>query len=266
MELRQQPADPDHRRRSRSGCPGPPTCCRPALARRLLGFASPAEHLSRLPSRRVAGVDAAGLRLVPADPGTTIGAIDIWADPRTGLPVEVAVTAAGRASRCWSASFLELNETVPSLDTVTPHPAPGVGLATTRQPDIDRILNGDGDGDHDATRSPRSSAGCAWCRSRAARRAWPSTAPGCPGWCVLPLPHSMARRRSTPPCRPARPGFAHRADRRGDPHPAAVRSHGHRGVPPHHLAVRWRGDPGSAGKGGQQINDLPFRFGRPERR
>ncbi len=68
----------------------------PALARRLIGLASPADRLSRLPSLRVAGVDAAGLRLVPADRTTTVGAIDIWADPADGLPVECGSWAAAR--------------------------------------------------------------------------------------------------------------------------------------------------------------------------
>ncbi len=71
----------------------------PALARRLLGLASPADRLYRLPSQRVGGVDAAGLRLVPADSGSTIGQIDVWADPATGLPVQVEVFGRGAASR-----------------------------------------------------------------------------------------------------------------------------------------------------------------------
>ena len=116
----------------------------PALGRRLLGFASPADHLSRLPSRRIAGVDAAGLRLVPADPGTTVGAISIWADPGTGLPVEVAVTSRGASQPVLVARFLDLSESRPALATVTPDPAPGVGVATADLPDITGILNGFG--------------------------------------------------------------------------------------------------------------------------
>jgi hypothetical protein len=63
----------------------------PVLARTLVGLAAPADHFSRIPSVRVAGVDAAGLRLVPASSGTTIRAIDIWADPADGLPVKVQI-------------------------------------------------------------------------------------------------------------------------------------------------------------------------------
>jgi hypothetical protein len=116
----------------------------PALARRLLGFASPADHLARLPAQRIAGVDAAGLRLVPADPDTTVGSVSIWADPRTGLPVEVAVTSRGASQPVLVARFLDLSERRPALATVTPAPAPGVGVATAELPDVSGILNGFG--------------------------------------------------------------------------------------------------------------------------
>ena len=116
----------------------------PELARRLLGYASPADHLSRLPSQRVAGVAAAGLRLVPADPQTTVGAVDIWADPASGLPVEVAVIGRASTQPILVARFLDLSQSRPSLATVTPNPAPGTGFTTTVLPDISGILNGFG--------------------------------------------------------------------------------------------------------------------------
>ena len=66
----------------------------PDLARRVLSAARD-DPVSALPARRVAGRPAAGLRLTPADPATTIGHVDVWADPDTGLPVAVEVTARG---------------------------------------------------------------------------------------------------------------------------------------------------------------------------
>jgi hypothetical protein len=125
----------------------------PVLARRLLGFASPADRISRLGSQRVAGVAAAGLRLVPAQRATTIAAVDIWADPVTGLPVQVEVFGragpgepAGSSGRVTAAPvltsrFLDLTERRPALSTVTPDPAPGVGMTTARLPDVSGILN-----------------------------------------------------------------------------------------------------------------------------
>jgi hypothetical protein len=131
----------------------------PALARRLLAAASPADHVSRLPSRRVAGKDVAGLRLVPADPTTTIGAIDIWADPANGLPVEVTIIGRGSAKPVLVSNFLQLIERQPAYVTVIPEPAPGVVVTTTALPEVDRILSGDGDGDHDRTPFPGQLAG-----------------------------------------------------------------------------------------------------------
>ena len=116
----------------------------PDLARRLLGYASRADHLSRLPSQPVAGVAAAGLRLVPADPATTVGAVDIWADPATGLPVEVEVTGRGAVHPILVSRFLDLSERRPSLATITPDPAPGTGFTTAVLPDVSGIVNGFG--------------------------------------------------------------------------------------------------------------------------
>lgn len=114
----------------------------PALSRRLLAYASPADHISRLPSQRIAGVDAAGLRVVPADPVTTVGSVEVWADPANGLPVEVIVTGRGASQPALVSRFLDLNESPPSVSTVTPAPGPAVGQTTTGLPDISGILNG----------------------------------------------------------------------------------------------------------------------------
>ena len=61
-----------------------------ALATRMLAGAQPRE-LSRLPSQRIAGRDAPGLRLVPSDYRSTISRVDVWADEASGLPLKVEV-------------------------------------------------------------------------------------------------------------------------------------------------------------------------------
>jgi hypothetical protein len=66
-----------------------------SLAHRMLSGAKDSE-LSRLPSRRIAGHSAAGLRLVPSDHRSTIGRVDIWADDTTAIPLRVDVYAAGK--------------------------------------------------------------------------------------------------------------------------------------------------------------------------
>lgn len=163
----------------------------PALARRLLGIAAATDHYSRLPSRRIAGIDAAGLRVEPAGRATTIGAIDIWADPGTGLPVEVQITGRGAAQPVLTSTFLELSQRRPGLDVVTPHLAPGIGFTTTSLPAVDSVLNSDGDGDHDGSPFPGELAG-------SSRVAVPGSPPGVAiygtgfsRFVLLPLPRSV---------------------------------------------------------------------------
>lgn len=114
----------------------------PQLARRLLSQAIPAEA-SRLPSARIAGHSAAGLRIVPADPVSTISHIDVWADPNTGLPLKVRAVGRGSASSAISASFLDVQLGTPPAERTafsipagaTLHTSSGQDLATT----IDRL-------------------------------------------------------------------------------------------------------------------------------
>jgi hypothetical protein len=64
----------------------------PELGRRVAAAAGAGE-VTRLGARRVAGVHALGLRIVPRSAGTTVARADLWADPATGLPVRVELTA-----------------------------------------------------------------------------------------------------------------------------------------------------------------------------
>jgi hypothetical protein len=113
----------------------------PALARRLLHFAGPADRAYRLPSQRVAGVAAAGLRIVPVGQDTTIGAVDIWADPANGLPVQVEVFGRGGGAPVLVSRFLALSLNRPSLADVTPDPATGVGTTRTGLANVSGVLN-----------------------------------------------------------------------------------------------------------------------------
>jgi hypothetical protein len=115
----------------------------PMLAQRLLGYAGSAGNREyRLPSQRVAGIDAAGLRLVPTSPQTTIGAIEVWADPATGLPVQVEIFGRSASTPVLVTRFLGLSLGTPSLATVTPNPGPGTGFTSTQLPDVSGLLNG----------------------------------------------------------------------------------------------------------------------------
>jgi hypothetical protein len=109
----------------------------PELARRILRAAKD-DPVSVRPARRLAGVDASGLRLVPADPDTTIGQVDVWADPVTGLPVRVEVTARGQRAPILVTEFRELAQTTPVVEA--PRPVPGSGFTIASAPDVTNVL------------------------------------------------------------------------------------------------------------------------------
>jgi hypothetical protein len=60
----------------------------PTFSRSLLQGVRESE-LSRLPARRIAGIDAPGVRLTPNESATTVSHVDIWADPASGLALQV---------------------------------------------------------------------------------------------------------------------------------------------------------------------------------
>jgi hypothetical protein len=99
----------------------------PDLARRLLDLAE-GDTVTPIPGRRVAGVDAAGLRVTTSAPQSTIGHIDIWADPKTGLPLQVSVTARNAERPILETRFLDIRMARPSDAVLTP-PQPREGLS-----------------------------------------------------------------------------------------------------------------------------------------
>jgi len=114
----------------------------PDLARRLLAGAAAADTLTTIGSRRVAGMTAAGLRLTPTDPETTIGRVDVWADPATGLPVQVEVAGRDSAAPTFTSRFLDLDQRPPDPPVVTPVVAESAGFAVTTAQDLAAALNG----------------------------------------------------------------------------------------------------------------------------
>jgi hypothetical protein len=115
----------------------------PDLARRILSMDTVDKAVS-LPPRRIAGIDAAGLRLRPADPATTVGQVDIWADPDNGLPLRVEVTARGGTQPVLLSFFVNVDFGTPAASVVSPPTQPG-GVARTAAPDILRAIGNLGD-------------------------------------------------------------------------------------------------------------------------
>jgi hypothetical protein len=108
----------------------------PDLARRLLAIAAPQDRVTELPSRRVSGVSAAGLRVTPADPTTTVGHVDIWADPASGLPVAVRIAAKGSDRPVLLTRFLDLRRSRPAASVMAITPPIGTPIIEATAPDL----------------------------------------------------------------------------------------------------------------------------------
>ena len=121
--------DPDTR------LPRPADLLPPELARRLVGGAAPGE-LQPLAAARVAGRSVPGVRIVPASPASTIGHIDIWADPDTGLALRVNVVARSTGKTALSSQFLDFSATPPTAAEVTYQRGPNI---RTRRPTEDLV-------------------------------------------------------------------------------------------------------------------------------
>lgn len=115
--------------------PQAPDLVAPVLGRRLAG--APDTVLSRLPARRVAGISAVGLRVVPRDPATsTVSAVDLWADPRTGLPLQVELRADGQDRPVLTTLLLDLDLSTPGVERTTFQVPRQATLSVDRAPDV----------------------------------------------------------------------------------------------------------------------------------
>jgi hypothetical protein len=112
----------------------------PDLARHLLGLA-PNDPVDPLPSRRIAGRTAAGLRLTPADPDTTVGRVDVWADPESGLPLRVEVAPkAGPDLPLLVTELQDVDLRAPDAAVLVPPRPPGSGRVQAAANDLGGAL------------------------------------------------------------------------------------------------------------------------------
>jgi hypothetical protein len=112
----------------------------PTLARSMLQGARAVE-LSRLPSRRVAGVDAPGLRLVPHETITTVAHVDLWADPATGLPLQVELYGVGDDRPVLTTTLLSVDHGGAPAVTTRFEPPPGVDVQYDESVDVAATAN-----------------------------------------------------------------------------------------------------------------------------
>ena len=100
----------------------------PTFARSLLQGARESE-LSRLPARRIAGVDAPGVRLTPDEKAATVGHVDIWADPASGLALDVELYGVGEQRPVLTTTLRELKLGAPPTTTTHFRLAEGVRVS-----------------------------------------------------------------------------------------------------------------------------------------
>jgi hypothetical protein len=94
----------------------------PQAARRLLGALAPTDRVAAGPQRWIAGRTAAGLHVVPGSADSSIGALDVWVDPGSGLPLAVAVRdRTGMATL--ESTFLDVDLRTPAAADLAP-PSP----------------------------------------------------------------------------------------------------------------------------------------------
>ena len=110
------------------------------LARSMLQAARENE-LTRLPARRVAGIDAPGLRLVPHEEGTTIAHVDLWADPQTGLALQVELYGVTDRRPVLNTTVVDFHRGLPPATTTRFVPAAGVKLAYEDSIDVAAAAN-----------------------------------------------------------------------------------------------------------------------------
>ncbi|CAA9226156.1 MAG: hypothetical protein AVDCRST_MAG57-851 [uncultured Blastococcus sp.] len=115
--------------------PAAPDLLPNTLGRRLLSEATDAE-LSRIGARRVAGRDALGLRVVPAEPASSVSRVDVWVDGESGLPLQVEVVAEGADRPALDSRFLDLDLGTPDAELTTFRPPRGATVREGTQAEV----------------------------------------------------------------------------------------------------------------------------------
>jgi hypothetical protein len=96
--------------------------------------------MSGLAPRRVAGIAAAGLRITPGDPASTVAHIDIWAQPSTGLPLLVDVFGRGSRQPALETQFLQVSSWHPVRAILTPQRGAGTAFTQATAADLSGAL------------------------------------------------------------------------------------------------------------------------------
>ncbi len=113
----------------------------PATLGRDLLQGARADEVSAIAPARVADVDAAGLRLTPADGSTTVDHVDLWADPVTGVPLRVDLYGRGASAPALTTAFTDITLTTPDPAAVRFSAPASVTLAYEESTDVAAAAN-----------------------------------------------------------------------------------------------------------------------------
>jgi hypothetical protein len=111
------------------------------LAIRILDEAGSHPALSILPPRRVAGQAAAGLRITPTDRASTVGEVDIWANPDTGMPLLIELFARGTSKPALQSQFFQVTPWHPDASLLTPRHTQSTEFTVTTANDFKSVLS-----------------------------------------------------------------------------------------------------------------------------
>jgi outer membrane lipoprotein-sorting protein len=115
--------------------PEPPDLLPSSLGLRLLSEATD-DEVARVGARRVAGRDALGLRLSPAEQASSVRRVDFWVDGATGLPLQVQLFGEDADRPALDTRFLDLDLTAPSAATIAFEPPPGSRVRLAQQTEV----------------------------------------------------------------------------------------------------------------------------------
>jgi hypothetical protein len=112
----------------------------PQAARRLLGALDPADRVTPLPARVIGGLQGAGLRVVPASHVGTIGSLDVWIEPGSGLPLALTVRDRHGAT-AFETAFLDVDVAEPAAPDLAVPRAPGARRENADAPDLVALVD-----------------------------------------------------------------------------------------------------------------------------
>jgi hypothetical protein len=122
----------------------------PAAARSVLAWIGPTDALSALPSRRIGGLAASGVRVVTSDARTSVARVDVYVDPSSGLPLEIDVYARGSQTPVFSSSFEEVSLQAPPDAVLSPVLSPGAQWSNQGRRDLLTYIDASGSADFPA--------------------------------------------------------------------------------------------------------------------